>query len=157
FLPGDMALTGLDWKLFNHLQLEFYDRLNFLKGGIVFANLISTVSPTYAREIQTPYFGEGLHSALSERRDRLFRMVHGVDYARWGPAADQRLPADYHLEEIRPGKALCKAALQRRCGLPVDERAPLLGMVARLVEQKGIGLLTQAAPGFLDWGCQLVV
>jgi starch synthase len=157
FLPGDMALTGLDWRLFNYLQLESYDRLNFLKGGIVFANLVSTVSPTYAREIQTPYFGEGLHGALSERRDRLFGIVNGVDYTRWDPATDPHLTAHYHLDAITPGKELCKAELQRRCDLPVDERAPLLGIVARLVEQKGIGLLTQAAPAFLQWGCQLVV
>jgi starch synthase len=157
FLAGDMALTGLDWRLFNYLQLESYDRLNFLKGGIVFANLVSTVSPTYAREIQTPYFGEGLHGALSERRDRLLGIVNGVDYVRWNPASDAHLPAHYCLDALTPGKPLCKATLQRRCGLPVEERVPLLGMVARLVEQKGIGLLTQAAPALLEGGCQLVV
>ena len=157
FLAGDMALTGLPWRLFNHLQLEFYDRLNFLKSGIVFSNLLSTVSPTYAREIQSPTFGEGLHDVLRERRDRLFGIVNGVDYSIWNPATDRHLPASYSLDAIRPGKPLCKAALQRHYGLAVEEGVPLLGMVARLVEQKGIGLLMQVADGLLDSGCQLVI
>src|SRR5262245_1324872 len=157
FPAGEMNLTGLSWKLFNYLQLEFYDTLNFLKGGIVFSHLISTVSPTYAREIQTPYFGEGLHSVLSERRNRLVGIVNGVDYAEWDPATDRHLPANYTPEAIRPGKPACKAALQNRMGLRQDERTPLLGVVARLVEQKGINLIVEAAPGLLDQGCQLVV
>jgi starch synthase len=157
FLAGDMNLTGLSWKLFNYLQLEFYDTLNFLKGGIVFSNLISTVSPTYAREIQTPYFGEGLHSTLYERRDRLFGIVNGVDYTEWNPATDKYLPTHYSPEEITPGKPACKAALQQRFGLRTEERTPLLAVVARLVEQKGIGLIVQIAPSLLDQGCQLIV
>ncbi len=157
FLPGDMALTGLDWRLFNYLQLEFYDRLNFLKAGLVFSDRVGTVSPTYAREVQTPYFGEGLHNVLSERRDRLTGIVNGADYARWGPANDPHLPAHYGPGAVAPGKPLCKKALQQRFGLPAAEGAPLLGVVSRLVEQKGIGLLVQAAPGLLEHGCQLVV
>ena len=157
FWNGEMNNTGLPWRLFNYLQLEFYDALNFLKGGIVFSHLINTVSPTYAREIQTPYFGEGLNSILSERRDRLFGIVNGVDYGDWDPATDKRLPANYGPEAISPGKPACKAALQDQFGLRKEERTPLLGVVARLVEQKGIGLIEQAAPGFLDQGCQIVV
>jgi starch synthase len=157
FWSGEMDNTGLSWKLFNYLQLEFYDMLNFLKGGIVFSHLINTVSPTYAREIQTPYFGEGLHSSLSERRDRLFGIVNGVDYSEWDSATDKHLPANYSPEALQPGKAACKGAVQKRMGLPADEHAPLLGVVARLVEQKGINLIVEAAPGLLDQGCQLVV
>jgi starch synthase len=157
FLAGDMNLTGLPWRLFNHHQLEFYDTLNFLKGGIVFSQLINTVSPTYAREIQTPYFGEGLNNVLSERRDRLFGIVNGVDYSDWNPATDKHLPAHYTPEAVQPGKAACKTALQERFGLPREARTPVLGVVARLVEQKGIGLITQVAPQLLDRGCQLVV
>jgi starch synthase len=157
FWSGDMNLTGLNWKLFNYLQLEFHDMLNFLKGGIVFSNLISTVSPTYACEIQSPYFGEGLHSTLSERRDRLFGIVNGVDYSAWDPAADKHLPANYTPESIKDGKPKCKAALQERFELAREERTPLLGVVARLVEQKGIHLITERAPALLDQGCQLIV
>lgn len=157
FWSGEMNNTGLSWKLFNYLQLEYYDMLNFLKGGIVFSHLISTVSPTYAREIQTPYFGEGLNSTLSERRDRLFGIVNGVDYSEWDPATDRRLPAHYTPEAIAPGKPLCKAALQKRFQLREEERTPLLGVVARLVEQKGISLIVEIAPRLLDQGCQMVV
>jgi starch synthase len=157
FPSADMTLTGLDWKLFNYLQLEFYGRLNFLKAGLVFGNLLTTVSPHYAREIQTPYFGEGLHTVLYERFDRLFGVINGADYEEWNPATDRHLAARYTPEAIQPGKPRCKAALQEHFGLAVEERRPLLGMVARLVEQKGVGLLVQAAEPLIDQGCQLVV
>lgn len=157
FPSGEMSNTGLPWRLFNYLQLEFYDSLNFLKSGVVYSNAISTVSPTYAREIQTPYFGEGLHTVLSERRDRLFGIVNGVDYDDWNPATDRRIPANYTPEQLTPGKPACKAALQKQFKLRQEARTPLLGVVARLVEQKGIGLIVQGAPSFLEQGCQLVV
>ena len=157
FPAGDMSLTGLPWRLFNYLQLEFYNRLNFLKGGLVFSHLLSTVSPAYAREIQAPYFGEGLNGVLGERRDRLFGIVNGADYSVWNPATDRHLPAHYSPDALEPGKPLCKAALQREYGLAVEEKTPLLGMVARLVEQKGIGLLTQVAGELIGTGCQLVL
>src|SRR5260370_39368173 len=86
FWHWDMALTGLDWRLFNYQQLEFYGKLNFLKAGIVFSDAITTVSPTYAREIQTPYYGCGLEGVLAERRDRLTGIVTGVGVTGWEPA-----------------------------------------------------------------------
>lgn len=157
FWHWDMLLTGLDWKLFNHRQLEFYGQLSFLKAGIVFADLLSTVSPTYAREMQTPYFGCGLEGVLSERRDRLFGIVNGVDYQVWDPAHDPKLAATYTPESVTEGKARCKAALQRRYGLPANPQTPLLGMIARLVEQKGPDLVARAAHHFLTGDVQLVV
>lgn len=157
FWHWDMNLAGLDWKLFNKNQLEFYGHLNCLKAGLVFSDLINTVSPTYAREIQTPYYGCGLQGVLSERRHRLFGIVNGVDYQSWNSATDRYLPAHYSVEALAPGKPQCKAALQERCGLPADPKAPLLGVVARLVEQKGIDLVVNAAPRLLDDGAQLVV
>jgi starch synthase len=157
FPAADLQLTGLDWRLFNHHQLEFYGRLNFLKAGLVFADLISTVSPTYAREIQTPYYGGGLHGVFTERGDRLFGIVNGVDYRAWDPATDRRLPAHFSVDAIEPGKPQCKAHLQRQQGLAVEPRTPLVGVVARLVEQKGIELILKAAPDFLGGGAQLVV
>jgi starch synthase len=123
----DMPLLGLDWKLFNHRQLEFYGKVSFLKAGIVFSDLINTVSPTYAREIQTPYFGCGLHGVLTEVRSRLSGIVNGVDYSVWDPAHDSHLPAHYTPEALEPGKPACKAALQQRLGLESDPSAPLLG------------------------------
>lgn len=157
FWHWDMLLTGLGWHLFNYQQLEFYGRLNFLKAGIVFAHLITTVSPTYAREIQTEAYGCGLEGVLTERRDRLFGIVNGVDYREWDPATDPRLAATYDMTTYDRGKPLCKAALQRRFGLPVQPRTPVLGMVSRLVEQKGLSLLGRAAEAFLLDDVQMVV
>jgi starch synthase len=157
FWHWDMLLTGLDWRLFNYRQLEFYGQLNILKAGIVFSDVISTVSPTYAREIQTPYYGCGLDGVLAERRDRLFGIVNGVDYRVWNPATDPHLLAPYDEESMTQRKPLCKAALQRRYGLPQQPRTPLLGMVARLVEQKGLDLVGKAAESLLQLGVQLVI
>jgi starch synthase len=157
FWHWDMLLTGLDWRLFNYRQLEFYGQLNFLKAGIVFSDLISTVSPTYAKEIQTPSYGCGLDGVLTERRNRLFGIVNGVDYRVWNPATDPHLAATYDIESVGKRKPLCKAALQRRFGLPEEPRTPLLAIIARLVEQKGLDLVGKAADSLLQLGVQLVV
>jgi len=158
FWHWDMPLTGLPWSLFNDRQLEFYGNLNLLKAGIVFADLINTVSPTYAREIQTPYYGCGLEGVLYERRDRVFGIVNGVDYRFWNPATDHFIAAHYDADSIAPGKPECKAALQQRFSLSQDPRIPLLGVVSRLAEQKGIDLLVKAAETLLAAaGIQLVV
>jgi starch synthase len=157
FWHWDMLLTGLDWRLFNFRQLEFYGMLNFLKAGIVFADMVSTVSPTYAKEIQTPYYGCGLEGVLTEKRDRLFGIVNGADYRVWNPATDGHLPAKYDVDSVGRSKPLCKAALQRRYGLPAEPRTPLLGMVARLVEQKGLDLVCKIADSLLQQGIQLVI
>jgi starch synthase len=149
FWHWDMDLAGLDWRLFNLHQLEFHGKLSFLKAGLVFADYLNTVSPTYAREIQTPYFGCGLHGLLAARRERLFGIMNGADYRAWNPATDPHLAARYTPEDPLPGKARCKAALQARCKLPGEPHAPLLGVVARLVEQKGIDLICQAMPDLL--------
>jgi starch synthase len=157
FPPEDLAATGLDGRLFNYHQLEFYGQLNLLKAGIVFANLITTVSPTYAQEIQTPYFGYGLEGVLAERRDRLFGIVNGVDYDVWDPATDPHLAARYDADSVAEGKPHCKAALQRRFGLTLSPRTPLIGMVARLVEQKGVDLVASAAEELFRQDVQLVI
>src|SRR5436309_4174454 len=144
-----MPLTGLDWRLFNYQQLEFHGKIDFLKAGIVFSDAITTVSPTYAREIQTPYYGCGLEGALAERRDRLTGIVNGVDYTVWNPATDPHLAANYDAVSVMQGKPICKAALQRRFGLPEKPKVPLLGIVSRLVEQKGIHLVGKTADTWL--------
>jgi starch synthase len=157
FWQLDMPLTGLPARLFDPEHLEFYGHLNFLKGGIIYADLLNTVSPTYAREIQTPYFGWGLHGVLARRSRRLFGIVNGVDYGIWNPATDRNLAATYDTGTVAEGKLKCKRALQRHYGLPEEPRTPLLGMVSRLVPQKGLDLLGQAAPALLEQGVQLVV
>ncbi len=157
FPAQGVPVTGLDWRYFNYHQLEFYGQLNLLKAGIVFADAITTVSPTYAREIQTPYYGWGLDGVLTERRDRLFGIVNGVDYRVWNPVTDKQLAANYDVDTVEQGKALCKKALQRRYGLSEEPRIPLLGMVARLVEQKGLDLVARSAEAILQQDVQFVV
>src|SRR5262245_46726920 len=111
FWPLDMPLLGLGWHLFNPRQLHYHGQLSFLKGGIVFADLLNAVSPTYAREIQTPYYGRGMQGVLSENRHRLLGIVNGVDYDVWSPEVDAHIAANYSAEGPA-GKAVCKAALQ---------------------------------------------
>jgi starch synthase len=147
----------LSWRLFNSQQLEFYGHVNFLKAGIVFADLLNTVSPTYAKEIQTPYFGCGLQGVLTERRQRLYGVVNGVDYRVWDPAADSHLASVFDVNTVATGKPICKAALQRHFGLPEKPRTPLLALISRLVDQKGLDLLGKIAPGLLRLETQLVV
>jgi starch synthase len=157
FPPEDMALTGLSPRLFNFEQLEFHNRLNFLKAGIVFADSLNTVSPTYAQEIQTRYFGCGLEPLLRQRSSRLFGIVNGADYNVWNPATDRHIAAPYDAASLAEGKPACKAALQNACRLAVEPNTPLLGIVSRLVEQKGIDLVGKTADRILDQHVQLVV
>lgn len=158
FWQWDMRLTGLDWGLFNPNQLEFYGRVSFLKAGLVFSDYLNTVSPTYAREIQTPYYGHGMQGLLTARQDRLVGIVNGVDYDIWNPATDPMLPANYTATSPQPGKGKCKEALQKRMNLAVEPRTPLLGVVARMAEQKGIDLIVDGLPPFLgEHNVQLVM
>ncbi len=153
----DLPTLELPWRLYTYEYLEFHGYLNFLKAGLVFADLLNTVSPMYAREIQTPYFGCGLQGVLLQRARQLSGIVNGVDYAVWDPAHDSFLPARYDVDNVTAGKSLCKAHLQQASGLTVDPAAPLLGIVSRLAEQKGIELVVQAAPQLLRAGAQLIV
>ena len=157
FPKADYHLTGLDYRLFNQHQLEYYNQLNFLKAGVVFSDWVSTVSPTYAREIRTTYFGCGLEGVLTERHERLSGIVNGVDYDSWNTLTDKHLIGHYDIDTVEVGKPLCKADLQRRLSLPVKPRTPILGMIARLVEQKGVDLVTKAAEELLQQDVQLVI
>ncbi|HEX4592014.1 MAG TPA: glycogen synthase, partial [Gemmataceae bacterium] len=152
-----MPHTGLSQRLFNHRQLEFYGRLNFLKTGCVFADRISTVSPRYAEEIQTPEFGCGLEGVLTERHGVLSGIVNGVDYESWNPATDPHLAATYDVDTVFDRKPANKSALQAEYDLPRRPEPPLFGMVARLVEQKGISLLVQSAKELLAQDMQIVI
>jgi len=151
----DLPLTGLPWSLFTYDKLEYYGAISFLKAGIVYSDLITTVSPNYAREIQTPDYGRGLQSTLFPRRDRIFGIVNGVDYRHWDPRQDTHLPTSYGPDDLS-GKAICKQALKRELGLAEGE-AMLLGVVARLTEQKGIDLIVAIAPSLLERGMQLAI
>jgi starch synthase len=156
---SEYPATALDVRLFNYHQLEFYGQWNSLKAGLVFADWLTTVSPTYAEEIQTPDYGCGLQGVLLERRHYLSGIVNGVEYRVWNPATDPHIAANYDPATVVEGKAKCKAALQQRFGLAEESGTPVLAMIARLVEQKGVHLLTDTADTLLTAppGAQLVV
>lgn len=143
FWHWDMLLTGLDWKYFNWRQMEYYGDLNLLKTGIVFADSLNTVSPRYAQEIQSAPLGCGLEGVLAHRKNVLSGIINGVDYQEWNPEIDPHLAANYAPDDWQVGKARCKADLQRELGLPDNPRAPLIGMVGRLADQKGFDLVAQ--------------
>ena len=140
FWHWDMLLTGLDWKYFNWQQMEFHGNLNLLKTGIAFADSINTVSPRYAEEIQSEPLGWGLEAALTHRRDVLSGIINGVSYELWDPATDAHLAANFTPND-RSGKAVCKHALQQEMGLPEIADVPLVGLVGRLADQKGLDLI----------------
>ncbi|MDA1213743.1 MAG: glycogen synthase GlgA [Planctomycetota bacterium] len=156
FWHWDMLLTGLDWKYFNWHQMEFFGQLNLLKTGIVFSDLITTVSPSYAKEIQTSAFGCGMQGVLQTRHDDLVGILNGIDTAIWNPATDATLPETYDIDSLAQGKARCKAELQKELGLPVECDAPLAGMISRLTDQKGIDLIIENLETLLATGLQLV-
>ena len=151
-----MPVSGLPPELFTVEGLEFYGRMNFLKGGIIFADRITTVSKTYAREICTPEFGYGLDGVLRKHRSRLTGILNGVDYASWDPAADPLIASRYSRGDLS-GKTHCKKDLRRIYGLSGLPGAPLIGMVGRLVEQKGLDIILDAVDGILKTGADLVI
>ncbi len=150
FWHWDMLLTGLDWKRFNWKEMEFYGKLNLLKTGIIFADKITTVSPTYAREIQGPEQGCGLESVLKHRADDLAGILNGIDDQVWNPANDPHLVASFQADNWQPGKAQCKQQLQESLGLKVDAEIPLIGIVGRLASQKGWSLILPVMKSWLE-------
>jgi starch synthase len=141
FWHFDMPLTGLDWSYFNWQKLEFHGHLNLMKSGLVFADSLTTVSPTYAQEITQPENGCGLHNILWNRRSDLVGIVNGVDYSQWNPATDPHIARTYDASNWQEGKAACKRALQEELGLEPRPDVPLIGIVSRLAGQKGWDLI----------------
>jgi starch synthase len=157
FWHYDLPMTGLGWDLFTPAGIEFYGHLSLLKGGLIFADLLTTVSPTYAREIQTPAFGERMDGVLRERRANLVGILNGLDVLAWNPATDLEIPKRFDRDDLG-GKAACTAALRDEMGLPdPGGRAPLVGVVSRLAAQKGLDLVAGAVPAIRAAGGQLVV
>lgn len=143
FPPETMPDVGLPWEIYNWHQLEWYGKVNFLKGGLVFTDSVTTVSPTQALELRTPGGGFGLHDVFLELGDRLVGVLNGIDQREWDPARDTQITAQYSAEHF-DGKRRCKAALQRSFGLPQRRKVPLFGMTGRLVTQKGLDLILGA-------------
>jgi len=155
--PRDtFALLGLPAALWSIDGLEFHGQLSFMKGGLAFADRLTTVSPGYAREIQTPEFGAGLDGLLRHRADRLSGILNGIDEKTWNPAHDPFLAEPYSAHRLRD-KVPNKLALQREFGLPADPKTPLIGMVGRMVQQKGIDLVLETLPGLMHRPIQLAI
>ncbi len=155
FWHWDMRLVGAGWEDFTPEGLEFWGKINFLKAGLVYSDVITTVSRTYSREIQTPEYGHGLDGVLAKRSRDLYGILNGIDYNEWNPENDRHIPQRFGVS--RPsGKSVCKKALQRLVKLPLSD-APLLGMVTRLADQKGLDILTEALPEIMDTDAQLVI
>lgn len=157
----DIEHILLAWEQFHGAGFEYHDRLNLLQAGIRNADVLATVSPTYAEEIQTPEFGHFLDGLLRHRSADLFGILNGMDYDLWNPETDLHLPANFSTADLA-GKAACKAALQEVMGLEVNAETPLYGMVSRLVEQKGFGELCGPTHGRLfnicdDFDLQFVI
>ncbi|MBK7859440.1 MAG: glycogen synthase [Archangiaceae bacterium] len=152
---GETRLQG-SAPLFHQDQLK-EGRLSFLLHGVLYADGITTVSPTYSREIQTPEHGAGLDHLLRERSSRVVGVLNGVDYREWSPESDRLIPHRFSAEDLS-GKEKCKEVLLGKLGLPYRQGVPVLGVVSRLVAQKGLDLLLDVAPDLLTrWGFQLVV
>ncbi|MFZ5585006.1 MAG: glycogen synthase GlgA [Thermodesulfobacteriota bacterium] len=156
FWHYDMPLTGLGWEYFTPEAIEFYGKINFLKAGLVFADMLTTVSPTYAKEILTPEMGFGLEGVLKARGERLVAVTNGIDYQAWDPARDPYLAANYSLDELAP-KQKCQAQARAALGLPPHEGRPLACFIGRLVDRRGMDLLAAGLEGILDMGLDLVV
>ena len=148
-------LTNLPAHAFGIEGLEFYGQINCLKGGLVYADGLTTVSPTYAKEIQSPEFGCGLEGVLASRREDLAGILNGIDPEEWNPRSDAHLPARYGPAELA-GKSLCKLSLQHQQKLP-ERHVLLIGMIQRLAEQKGMDLFAQAAEELLKLPLQIVI
>jgi len=150
----DFGLTNLPSHYFD--ALEFHGQMNLLKGGIVFADAVTTVSERYARDIQTPEFGCGLDGLLRANSRKLLGILNGADYAIWNPATDALIPANYSPESLG-GKSKCRNALLKELGLKIDPRGPVFSMVSRLAEQKGIDLLIPLLDRILVDDVRLIV
>jgi starch synthase len=152
-----MKKIGLPENLFKIEAMEFYGRVNFLKGGLVFSDYLTTVSPKYAEEIQAPEYGHGLDGVMRRRADYLTGILNGVDYAAWNPERDKLIAAKYSINDMS-GKLICKKSLLEVFNLPpetVDK--PLIGIVSRFADQKGFDLIAKVAPDLLAEDLAIVV
>jgi starch synthase len=160
FPPSEMPLTNLGWEFFHPDLLEFYGKVNFLKAGLISADVLTTVSNTYSEEILTKEFGYGLEGVLKKREHDLYGVVNGIDYEEWDPSTDEFLPGHYSQDNIS-GKAICKRelikSLFKRSAVVKAEEMPVVGMVGRLSAQKGLDLLEESVPAMLSFGVKLVI
>lgn len=148
FQKNEIHTTQLEWQNYHTSGFEFHEKLNFLQAGIKNADIITTVSPTYAKEIQTPEFGFEMDGVLRHRQGDLFGILNGIDYEQWDPTTDPYIQYNFSVSTLGNKKKV-KGMLQKEFGLPADEKVPLIGMVTRLADQKGIGALCGPTYGML--------
>ncbi len=151
-----LEFAGLPVYLFNIDALEFYGQINFMKGGILFSNVVNTVSPTYAEEIQTPEYGAKLEGVLKVRSADLYGVLNGIDYEEYNPATDKRIYVNYDINNLDK-KYMNKSRLQEELGLDVRDDLPLVSMINRLVDQKGLDLLMDVADYLMMLPVQFVL
>ncbi|MCU0580627.1 MAG: glycogen synthase [Desulfobacterota bacterium] len=156
FWHYDLHLTGLGWELFTPQGLEFFGKINLMKGGIIFADILNTVSPTYRREILTPENGFGLEGVLQNRSGDLYAVLDGVDYEIWNPENDPHLPAPFSAAALE-NKKVGKARLQERFQLKRKSECPIVAVISRLLDRKGLDLIRQVFTKLMDLDMEVVV
>ena len=160
FPASEMPLTNLGWDLFTPDGIEFYGKVNFLKAGIMSADILNSVSVEYSKEILSKEFSFGLEGVLKAREDDLYGVINGIDYDEWDPSKDENLPARYSHNDIS-GKMICKRELLQKLFNPSDmlkaERMPLIGIVGRLSAQKGLDIIIESVPDILSSGAKIAI
>ncbi len=150
------SYTGLSGKLFSMEGMEFWGKINLLKAGIVFSDIVTTVSEGYSKEIQTAEYGYGLEGVLKSRQKHLYGVLNGVDYTHWNPATDELIPARYSLKDLK-GKKACKKELIKEFSLKIKTTEPLVGIISRLADQKGFDILADAMEDIMKLDIGMVV
>jgi starch synthase len=151
-----LPMTGIGWEEFKHERMEFYDQVNYLKAGLIYSDALSTVSPSYAREIQSDEFGHGLQGVLRSRSEDLMGILNGVDYGEWNPATDREIPAQYTVKS-QDKKMESKKRLTKELGLEFKPGTPVIGLISRLVDQKGLDLVSEVMQDLLGLDIQFVL
>ncbi|MFA5363109.1 MAG: glycogen synthase GlgA [Candidatus Omnitrophota bacterium] len=156
FKQEEFPKLDLNWELFNMEALEYFGKINVLKGGLVFSDVINTVSSTYSREIQTKEFGFGLEGVLNKRRDSVFGIINGLDYDIWNPAKDRFIAKTFSVKSIAD-KSQDKEDLLKLSKLPVKKGVPLFGIVSRLAQQKGFDIIAEGIDEICRMNIQMVI
>lgn len=156
FPPDSFPATGFDWELYKSDFLEFYGKISFLKGGLVFSDAVTTVSEHYSLEIQTKEFGCGMEGVLLSRKETITGVINGIDPKDWDPETDSDLDAQYSAQNISK-KKINKAALQKENGFKIDDNVPVIGFVSKLVDQKGLEILIPILDQLAQEDIQLVI
>lgn len=151
-----ISASGLPWDVYSYDKCEFWGKFSFIKAGLVYSDVLSTVSDKYSKEIQTTEFGCGLEGLLASRAADLFGIVNGLDYGVWDPKKDKKIPANYNVSDLA-GKKECKQSLLKKYGLKYSKKTPVIGVISRLADQKGFDLIEQIIDEVLGKKVQFVL